>query len=357
MAVDVKKFQRKGPSRPARTNGEFIEFQAKNGVHEPYLPIPIYNNEPHDRLNPVWRSIKDLNEYARRIPGFHAGIGYRSDEDDTSRQWSWGFNMNDCFALYDRGWHEGFDAVRTGMENAARAAMAKAIPIEDLEKHVAGSFVDVPSYIRGEPEAMYEFQDVTRDLLHLTVEVDSFIQWDTNANEILYRGVSVMSAVMALRRLGVFVTLVSNMTARSDLYFPKRKIWKGRGRTRYQEEVDGQTSNRNVTATVHLMNQDLTENLSEVLLFLCHPGYYRKVFFHAIASAWGINDSGIATQRRGTDDFFPKPGSGRVVIPGRFTSTSGEDDSGIDWGNTWASPKAAEMMVENMLKCAAPTHR
>jgi hypothetical protein len=356
--IDEKRFWFQGEHQPPRTAQEFYKWREQNGHGRyPMNAIPIYPGQPYDRFNPVWNSIRDLNEYARRIPGWFSGMQTASDSAHLSRRWCWGWNLGDMLALYDRGWAEGFEAVRMGMDHAAQAALAKAMPVEDLEKHVSGSFVDVPSYIRGEPEAMYEFADMTRDMLHLEVEVDYCIDADTPSEEVLFRGVSVMAAVMALRRMGVFVTLYGKIIAHSELFFePEAPRWVGRGR--FRRRVTSQPNkSRQVTATVHMMNQDLTENLSEVLLFLCHPGYYRKVFFQAISAAWGINYLGIAGQARNTDDFFPKPGSGKIVIPGHFTGTSGSDDTGIDWGNTWASPKAAEMMVANMLQCATPTHR
>jgi hypothetical protein len=135
-----------------------------------------------------------------------------------SDYWSWNHNMADVFELYDRGWSEGFEAVKAGMENAARVAMAAMEETQTLERHVSGSFVDVPAYLRGEPESMYEFEQRIVDVLKVTVELDGFIVCTTDADEIMYRGVAVMSAIMALRRLGIFVDLVHVMKGSASTY-------------------------------------------------------------------------------------------------------------------------------------------
>jgi hypothetical protein len=329
--IDAKQFYLTSEHKAPRQTKDFYAWQKDQG-RKPHDPVPIKYDRPRPDFSPedpVWYSVRELTEYVRAMPGW-CGPGHMSDHDYMEQSWCWGFNTNDALALYDKGWEEGLSVVKHGMDQAATAAMMRAmietVPVRDMH----GSFIDMDAYLKGQPDCMFEFAEEVRPNLHLEVEIDEFIVCSTEADEILYRGVAIMSAIMALRRLGVFVTAYTKEHSYTDTSTRRRK---------------------SVTATVHVMNQDVTENLTETLLFLSHPGYHRKVYFHAIAAAWGCTYTGLANNRRDTDDFIPKPGSGKIVIPGHFEYT---DDSGIDWGNSWASPKAAEGLVAMMLKVATP---
>jgi hypothetical protein len=221
----------------------------------------------------------------------------------------------------------------------AEAAITKLMQVDDLEKHVYGSMVDIPSFVNGEPECMFEFQTTERELLHLEVDYDWWIVCSTSAEEIFWRGIAVMSAVMALRRFGVFVDLYLTMPGYTSVRSLRR---------------DGQ---ENLRIKCHVMNQNITENFSETLLALCHPAFYRRIGFLAWMFGFGCHDRGVScADPTRSKDFLPVAGSGKITIPGNYRREWLEehDDSGIDWSNAWSSDVACLAMIQTMLKCAAP---
>lgn len=342
MSIETKQFFRSqenlGP-RVIRYKKDFEKFQKANN-RQVYDPIPVKYDDPaltFDPMNTFFPSPRSLVEYVRSIPGWPTTM--RQDHDSTSpdgAEWNWGFNTEDSIKLFDRGWEKGFNAIKHGMEEAASAAMMTALKEVMPERDMHGSFIDVDAFIKGQPDCMFEFNETVQPVLHLEVEVDSFYSGGSTADEILYRGAAILSAVMALRRIGVFVTLYTKETCRLQ-------DWTGKERLH--------------SVRVNLMNEGLTENLSESLIVIGHPGFYRSVFFMVFATAWGDMDGGLGYQARDTDDFTMKPGSGKIVVPGHFHLTVGQDAGIIDWGNSWASPKAAELLVKSLLKSAAPASR
>lgn len=336
MSIETSQFYRAkenlGP-RTVRYKADYEKFQKANN-RKPNEPVPVkyLDDRKFDPLDVFFPSARSLVEYVRGIPGWPSCMRMDNDSEENNKDWNWGFNVADSIKLFDKGWDKGFAAIKHGMDEAATAAMLAAMPEVTPQRDMHGSFIDIDGYIKGEPDCMFEFQEQVQPVLHLEVEVDSFYSGGSTADEILYRGAAILSAVMALRRTGVFVTLY--MKEHCSL-----KDWTGRTRKH--------------TVQVNLMNQGMTENLSEALIVIGHPGFYRSVFFTVFASAWGDDTGSLGRQARDTEDFVMKPGSGKVVIPGHFHETTGLDDGVMDWGNTWASPRAAELMVKALLMSAA----
>lgn len=364
MAIDSAKFQFKGKRLPYRDRATFEDWKAKmseKGKLGSHGLVPYRNPlTPNSRFDPKlvnFPSVREFIEYARAIPGManadtlqteynrRRGESVSLGQEDVlltryrrgNRDWDWGFNLNDTFALYDRGWTEGIEAVNDRIEATASAAMMAAMkevaPVRDLH----GAFIDIDAYIQGNPECMFEFQDVVTPQLHLIIEIDSLVEYCVSAEEILMRGIAISSAIMALRRVGVFVTAYRSEKSRPTASWLNESV----------TEVN-----------IQIMNQDLTENLSETLFALCHPAFYRNIFFHGYSALFATDQSGVCSLARRANDYIPKSGSGKVVIPCQFWSAPNADealdDLGIDWHNSWASPKAAEDLVKLLFQCAAP---
>jgi hypothetical protein len=226
------------------------------------------------------------------------------------------------------------------MEQTAVAAMAALREQETITADVSGSYVDVPAFLKGVPENMYEFHTEIQEVLHLDVELDWYINWNVPADELMYRGIAVMSAIMALRRLGVFVDLYARLPGgcRSNV--------SGGRHTQHEIRVD-------------MMAQHITENLSEVLLAVAHPAFYRQIVLFAFGFGFGSQTYGLCGPSRDAEDFIPKPGTGKVVIPGHYVGNSlrGAKELGLDFENSWASPNIAAGLVKMMFTAAKPINR
>lgn len=328
---------------PYRERQDFIAWRIKNNLTDKFVPNELEPGENFDIKKPVFKSVRSLVEYARAIPGF----AYSPDEESeakslrasqrANRDWCWGFNLNDTFALYDRGWAEGLDAINHRIEAVASAAMTAAMKEIVPQRDLHGSFIDIDAFIQGNPECLFEFQETVQPQLHLTLEIDSFVQWNVEAEEVLSRGLAISAAIMALRRCGVFVTAYKSEKSR-----PTSSIFRREHRYQAPEVI------------MHIMNPDLTENLTETLMALCHPAFHRNIFFHAYSVMYATDEKGVMMLARSSDEYYPKQGSGKIVIPGQFWSRSSLDSFGIDWHNSWASPKAAEDLVKMLFKCATP---
>lgn len=338
MVTDYKKFYANNLKRyqglKLRTRKDFINWNEKQG-DDHRLPVPVYDKNEHNPDNVVFKSPRDLVEYVKRVPGWHSCLDDSSGEAGPDT-WSWNFNVEQAIRLFDDGWSDGFEAVKYPMEEAALAAMLAMMKDTTFGRDLHGCDVDVGAFLRGEPECMMEFQDEVRQVLHLDVEVDYYLSAAMPPDEMMHRGCVIAAAVMALRRLGVFVTLHTSMFTGYNAM---------RGKTITQSEVQ---------CHINLMNQDLTENLTETLMVLAHPAFYRKIFFHGLAASTGCLSGSLGYNWRDTKAFDLRAGSGHVVIPGHFYQSGGQDDSGIDWPNAWSSPKAAETLVRVLFKCAGP---
>jgi hypothetical protein len=327
---DLKKPVRPG-GRPRRTKEDYKSWQEANG-RQVGDPVPIYPNVKPSR-DIVWNSVGDIVNYVRGIKGIHP---------TTYDGGGWNFTTDDVIDLYDRGWEAGYKYIKYHLDEAVRIATEAAIEVEDLVRDVHGSVIDVPTYLSGDPECMFEFKEEVQNVLKLEVDVDFFFGSSSNSDMYMHRGVAIMAAVMALRRLGVFV----------DLY--TREISYAR------TAVGGYHQNSLHSCTIHLMKQGLTENMTDTLLAVAHPEFNMPLFYFAQSAAWGCSgDQGICSQARRSDDFYPKKGSGKISIPGIWDEgfTLEGDDGVIDWHNFWATPEAAKVMVKSMLQAATPVTR
>jgi hypothetical protein len=322
-------------AKPLRTLAQYEKFQTDNG-RGLYDAIPIYPGvKPSPHI--VWESVADFVNYVRRIPGTHPTMTryFSSGLVKEERPGHCGNTIDDMIALYDRGWNEGLDTVKHYIDEAITAATTAAIETEDLVRDVHGAIIDIPAFLRGEPENMYEFHDTVKEMLFLEVDLDWFFSSSSSSTNYLYRGIAVMSAVMALQRLGVVVNLYAREVSRSVTHVSK-------------------SHRAPHSCTIKLMGPGKIENLSETMLAVAHPDFNMPLFYLAQCMAWGCQPGyGICEQDRSSSEFIPKPGSGKVVIPGVFNFALDDDDT-IDWQNLWASPNAAVQMVKVMLKCAAP---
>lgn len=321
---------RRGEKQPGRTVQQLFEFQ-RNNNRAPTQAIPIYPDvKPSKHL--VWESVADFVNYVKKIPGSSPTMS-----DQESRDSLLGWNSNDIIKLYDQGWTDGFKLVQNKFDDAIIAAQ-KALAEEDsMIRDVHGSIVDVPAFLSGDPENMYEFREETQEVLKLEVDVDYFFAGG-GTQMYLERGAIIMAAVMALRRAGVFVTLYAREISRGSTWV-----------SNYQDERH--------SCTIKLMGPDTPENLTETLIAVAHPSFNMPLFYQAQSLAWGCRaEKGICYQNRNFDDFIPKPGTGKISIPGVWTARympTNVDDLGIDWTNFWAAPEAAAVMVKAMFKSAA----
>lgn len=342
--INYTRFYAKSLGTP-RTQQDFVNFQALNS-REPNQPVPIYPGEPFNPDRPHFKSIRDLVKYARETPGWQVGMHAANDTPSNyygGNDWDWGFNTNAVLELFDQGWSDGFKAINYDMERAVNAAMLATMTDSGLTRDVHGASIDIGAFIQGDPECMFEFRDEAKPVLHLEVEVDYYLSAGLSANEMMHRGACIMAAVIALRRMGVFVTLYGAEKTYMNAARP-------RGSNKRFIPVRCYLESR-----IDMMNEGLTENLSEVLLAIAHPGFYRRVYFHAWASATGCWEPGLGQSARPEEDFIPKAGSGKIVIPGHFGYDANEaiNSMGIDWDNSWASPEAAAGMVRMMLSAAS----
>jgi hypothetical protein len=343
-----------------RKLGDFYEFQKSQG-RQILDPVPIYPGvKPSPHL--VWNSVYDFVEYVRRTPGCQptmcdnpSAYGYASNNPDIftsngqkwnqqgkEREGSGGWYCNEIIALHDSGWKQGYDLVKDDMAEAMRVATMAAIEDEDMLREVHGSVVDVPTYLSGDPECMFEFQTTVKEVLRVEIDVDYFYGGSLPPIMYLYRGVAIMAAVMALRRLGVFVDLYAQEVSSANTTVSNDRRVKH-------------------TCKIYLMKEGMTENISETLIAVAHPAFNWPLFYQAQCMGWGcIPHQGICSQNRDFREFDQKAGSGKLVIPGVFSDsnlTTRDADNVIDWENFWATPEAAAQMVKMMLKAAANVSR
>ncbi len=274
--------------------------------------------------------LPSIDKYLEIIDGIHGLTGDTPLDQpynaSPTMEWSLGADMRQGFALADAGWGSLAKKVAQPSVDLANVLIDKS---GDLSMHMdtTGSFVDVPSFLHGDPENMVEF-DTFMPSERVIIYVDGFMSWCVPGERLVNRGIALLGAVLALESLGINVQVEltfagNNSKIMSDKAGPKKCI-----------------------SQIRIHESGASVNAARLLAWIGHPGILRPVLYGGQASMWpgGSNNHFMAG--------FYAPGTllpgvkGIIAVPGGGDSAWNELKTAEDWakkafGKVMASDGAA----------------
>jgi len=155
-------------------------------------------------------------------------------------------------ALY--GWAEGTRNIEK-LSAVLSGAIHVGVPSVDLG--LVGGAVDIPTYLTGEPECMWSFQDV-RARKAVRIIVEGATEAQTSSSDIMARGAAIVSLVDAIEAAGIATEVEMRYTL---------AIW-GDNRAQLQHRVT-------------LKRADEPLDMATIAFATAHPSSLRRIAFGA----------------------------------------------------------------------------
>lgn len=235
--------------------------------------------------------------------------------DDNSSPWSGTATYQDARTLALYGWREGTDKLRrmtasmTGSMNVVRQSMNLAL---------TGGAVDVPTYLTGEPECMWSWQD-TEERKAVRVVIDGAHASRITPEEIMRRGAAVVAFVDAMESAGYS----AEIQLRYSIY----------------------SADKVITHAVALKRSDEPMDLESIAFAIAHPASLRRIGFGVMEMMPPKITKAFSFRLHGSYSSVHRTTSGEVE-PGDIILTGNHQFSSEEEAMQWARKCVASYGVE-----------
>lgn len=284
---------------------------AKIGVPTETLPQMRRNYMGQDPFKTRFPSVEAACDW---LAGLGIGTKYKvsMDYDQRDYAWTWDHNTAQAMSLVRTGWQAGAAHVKSTHVSMANTYLAEHEE-ESTRYDVAGSFVDVATFLSGVPECMVDFCQDKRETRAVRIMVNMSISGGIDGDMVFNRGIAIMGAVLAVQASGVAVTV--DLALNCDLFC---------------DDGDHRSA---VCVTAHKPGDVL--DTSRLAYFLAHPAFTRLVMLGGVAYAL----TGARNGRGGKG--APPVTQGEVWIEDLFLGQ-----------HPWGSPESNAALIEKILSAA-----
>lgn len=227
--------------------------------------------------------------------------------------WSLNADFRQSFALGDAGWGSLAKKVATPSVDLANVLIDKS---GDMSMHydTAGAYVDVSSFLHGDPENMIEF-DTFKPQERVIIYVNGWMSWSVDGARLVNRGVALIGAIMALESLGIGVQVELTFRGSNSWVGDNHGIWRS-------------------VSSIRVHESGTTLNAPRILAWTGHPGIIRGLMYGGTSCMWP----------GGSENHFPDgiyapgvniPGvKGIIIVPEGGDSAWATQESATKWAKS-----------------------
>lgn len=171
--------------------------------------------------NVNYREYTDYSEYVKHVRDNTVGKENRASLKTDDPEWSGTATIEDAYALAEYGWAEGYKKMKV-LSGDFKTHQGF---LPEITRDVCGEFVDVDTYLRGEPECMFTFNGF-KPAKFLRLIINTGGNCNISSDMIYERGSILVNMIDSLESHGVRCEIWASMAVvnSSDKYVRRTKL-------------------------------------------------------------------------------------------------------------------------------------